>query len=223
MLPSRLRKDSVDDLGGILSRFEAPLACRHLKSVGTILPPRVTEPAKPKAEAPFTVKVKTIRGRCFSVPCSPNTLGNFFKSLIRPETAAITGQRLIHRGLDVDDSVSLQEQGIDSGSVVYRIRLFDSYTPMVDPSAPPITTLQFICENGQQFSLEACDTDSIADIRRRIDEQYNMLLGYTCRLFYQGVALGERPYANLQRLESYGIPDHGNIYMFSVRLDTARN
>ena len=74
-LPLRRRKDSIDDLGGILSRFEAPLACRHLKSTGTDIPPLNISRNAPSPQPSFIINVKTIKGRKYQIPCSAEDTG----------------------------------------------------------------------------------------------------------------------------------------------------
>jgi len=221
-VPPRRRHDSVDDLGGLLSRFEAPLCMNDYKSIGTVLPPRAVPP--PHAIPPsFSVKVKTIKGRVYTIRCQPDVKGMELKSLIRPETALVVGQRLICNGKDVDDSLTLQQQGITGSSVIHRLRLFEYYVPKYNPNVPFIEMLRFECENGQSFELALDGGCSIAEIRHKIDVQFNMLMDYSCRLFYKGVALGEKPYAGSQLLDNYGIGNEETILVFIIRGASARN
>jgi len=194
-----------------------------LKSSVMKLPPKRWGPPQDES-APLIVKIKTVQGRLYKAHVSRDTPGHKLEGYCKPETDRVVGCRLICRGLDIDPEKTLKEQNIDKNTTVYRIRLYGNYVPEpCDPRSPPIETLEVLCENGQSILISAHPDDSIDALQKRIANEWNMLLGYSCRFFYNGVALGEAPYSHLHTLGDYGIPDKGSIILFQVKGSTSRD
>merc|ERR1712086_1044270 len=134
-----VRQSSVDDPGGILSRFEPPLNVKGLNSTGYYgLPPRHPRDVPAGTAEMFGITVKTVCGRRQEFNVYPDMRGLDLKAWLKPETKAVTGQRLIFEGLDVDDLLTLAEQGLKAGAIVFRLPLVGFFAPHKRYANPPV-------------------------------------------------------------------------------------
>merc|ERR1711939_803880 len=91
-MPRRQRKDSVDDLGGVMSRFEAPLAVKDIRGTLSPLPPKALRQVVENDDPTFSVLVKTFNGREYNIEgCTDNMPGLEFMARIMPETELVIG------------------------------------------------------------------------------------------------------------------------------------
>lgn len=142
------------------------------------------------------------------------------KAWLRPESKAITGQRLIYEGKDLDDLATLEEQGLGEGSIVYRIALLGFFTPrpVADETCPPLEhlTLRTI-PNNQSLKMKVEPSQTVASLLEQIHSMFGHRKGTEYRIFYRGVALGEAPYLAISDLQGYGIPDDATLLLFVLK------
>ena len=182
------------------------------------LPPRHPRDVPAGTAGMFGITVKTVCGRKQEFNVYPDMRGLDLKAWLKPETKAVTGQRLIFEGLDVDDLLTLAEQGLKAGAIVFRLPLVGFFAPHKRYANPPVEKVMIRCiPNNQCLNLNVTPSTSVAQLTGLLDSTFGHRKGTYYRIFYRGVALGEKPHDAVPDLEGYGVCDNAQMYLFLLK------